>query len=73
MFYVSFIPHLGIALNRQRRGAYPNCFLCETRSFYISVRPVIPRIRRNKTSQEKPTKCGTKAADVLANFWAGQL
>ena len=23
--------------------------------------------------QEKPTNCGTKAADVLANFLAGQL
>ena len=23
--------------------------------------------------QEKPNDCGTRAADVLANFWAGQL
>ena len=30
-------------------------------------------VRTMSFKQEKPTKCGTKAADVLANYLAGKL
>ena len=48
------------------------CNRPEGASEVISGKFVRPTVLE-KCVQEKPTNCGTKAADVLANFLAGKL
>ena len=45
-------------------------------NFHICLQQLNARLKTNSWAhikQEKPTNCGTKSADVLANFLAGKL
>ena len=52
---------------------YTSAFSARSSAQQVSVALVKVWCRLKNTQQEKPTNCGTKAADVLANILAGQL
>ena len=44
-----------------------------TGDWKTAIENVDKKIVGSQRKQEKPTNCGIKAADVIANFLAGQL